>query len=25
MSNNVAMDIDSGELHLTSSWDDDDE
>lgn len=25
MSDNMAMDMDSGELHLTSSWDDDDE
>lgn len=25
MSDNMAMDMDSSELHLTSSWDDDDE
>lgn len=25
MSDNMAMDMDSGELHLTFSWDDDDE
>ena len=24
MSDNMAMDMDSGELHLTPSWDDDD-
>ncbi len=25
MSDNMAMDIDSGELHFTSSWEDDDD
>ena len=25
MSDNMAMDMDSGELHFVSSWDDDDE